>query len=67
MPARDWRMRIQDILDSIAKIRQYTAGMTFETFRASDITIDAVVRNMEIIGEAAAGSRCTGSRMASWF
>jgi uncharacterized protein with HEPN domain len=53
MPPRDWRMRIQDILDSIAKIERYTDRMTLEVFSASDITIDAVVRNLEVIGEAA--------------
>ena len=53
MPPRDWRIRIRDILDSIAKIERYVEGMTFEMFSTSDITIDAVVRNMEIIGEAA--------------
>jgi uncharacterized protein with HEPN domain len=46
-------MRIQDILDCVAKVERYTAGMTFETFLASDMTIDAVLRNIEIIGEAA--------------
>lgn len=53
MPPRAWRIRIQDIRDAIAKIERYVAGMTFETFSVSEITIDAVVRNMEIIGEAA--------------
>jgi uncharacterized protein with HEPN domain len=53
MPPRDWKMRIQDIRDSISKIERYVEGMNFEAFSASEITIDAVVRNMEIIGEAA--------------
>ena len=29
MLPRDWRMSIRDILDSIAKIERYVAGMTF--------------------------------------
>ena len=53
MPPRDWQMRVRDILDSIAKIERYTDGMTLDTFSSSDITIDAVVRNLEVIGEAA--------------
>lgn len=53
MPPRDWTMRIRDILDSIDRVQRYTAGMTFEAFCADDKTIDAVVRNFEIIGEAA--------------
>lgn len=53
MPDRDWRLRIQDILESVAKIQRYTAGMSFEEFQADEKTIDAVIRNFEIIGEAA--------------
>lgn len=53
MPPRDWKMRIRDILDSIEVIREYTAGMDCETFCDDRKTIDAVVRNMTIIGEAA--------------
>jgi uncharacterized protein with HEPN domain len=53
MPVRDWRLRIQDILDRIRRIERYTAGMTLESFEADERTIDAVVRNLEVIGEAA--------------
>lgn len=52
MPSRNWKVRVEDILQAASKIEQYVAGMTFETFRADDKTIDAVVRNLEIIGEA---------------
>ena len=51
--SRDWKMRIADILDSIARIQNYTTGITFDTFQADPKTVDAVVRNFEIIGEAA--------------
>ena len=50
---REWKMRLQDILDAIEKTKRYTAGMTLETFRQDEKTIDAVIRNLEIIGEAA--------------
>jgi len=53
MPRRDWKLRIKDILESIAKIQRYTEGMTFESFVADEMRIDAVVRNITIIGEAA--------------
>lgn len=53
MPPRNWKMRIQDILDSIAAIREYTTGTDFESFLADRKTMDAVVRNFTIIGEAA--------------
>lgn len=53
MPPRDWRLRVEDILDAAANIETYIAGLTFETFQADRKTIDAVVRNLEVIGEAA--------------
>jgi len=53
MPSRDWRLRIEDILDAINKIQRYTRGMTLEDFRASDIVMDAVIQNLGVIGEAA--------------
>ena len=51
--SRDYRLHIDDILASIEKIREYTAGMTYEKFASDSKTQDAVVRNLEIIGEAA--------------
>ena len=53
MPKRDAGLLIEDILAAIAKIESYTHGVHRETFLANDKTIDAVVRNLEIIGEAA--------------
>lgn len=53
MPGRDWKLRVQDILESIEKILRYTKGMTFEEFKQDDKTIDAVIRNFTVIGEAA--------------
>jgi uncharacterized protein with HEPN domain len=52
VPPRDWRLRIDDILEAINRIDAYTRGMTEETFAQDSRTIDAVVRNLEIIGEA---------------
>lgn len=53
MSPRDWRVRIEDILDAIAKIQSYSAGMTPESFAADSKTMDAVIRNFIMIGEAA--------------
>lgn len=53
MPPRDWRLRLEDILEAIGKIRVYTEGMDAEAFCRDPKTIDAVVRNLTIIGEAA--------------
>jgi uncharacterized protein with HEPN domain len=43
---------IEDIIESCNKIQEYTTGFTFEQFVADEKTVDAVVRNFEIIGEA---------------
>jgi len=53
MPSRDWRLRIADILDAIATIREFTAGMDYDAFVRDRKTVDAVLRNFTIIGEAA--------------
>ncbi len=53
MPPRDWKLRIEDILDSIEKIARYTDGMALESFMKNDLVIDAVIRNLAVIGEAA--------------
>ena len=51
--SRDWTFYLEDIQESAHKIRQYTLGITRETFAGEGIVFDAVVRNLEIIGEAA--------------
>ena len=53
MPSRNWRLRIEYILESIAAVQDYVAGMTFEDFVRDRRTIDAVVRRFSVIGEAA--------------
>lgn len=52
MSKREWRLYVEDVLESIALIQGYTEGMEFADFRKDRKTIDAVVRNFEIIGEA---------------
>lgn len=53
MSRRDNHLLILDMLDAAIKIRKYTSNMKYEEFLESDIVIDAVSRNFEIIGEAA--------------
>jgi uncharacterized protein with HEPN domain len=53
MSKREPFLLTQDRLESIQKIKSYTLGMTWEDFQNDDKTIDAVIRNFEIIGEAA--------------
>ena len=43
---------VQDILDSIRDIESFIKGMTFEEFKKDRKTINAVVRSIEVIGEA---------------
>jgi uncharacterized protein with HEPN domain len=50
---RDWRLYVDDIIESCGRIRRFVAGMTFEAFVADERTCDAVIRNIEVIGEAA--------------
>ncbi|RZB33349.1 MAG: hypothetical protein SRB2_04117 [Desulfobacteraceae bacterium Eth-SRB2] len=50
---RDPRLYLDDILEAIHKIRDYTAGMDYTAFSKDTKTQDAVIRNPEIIGEAA--------------
>lgn len=52
MPSRNWKMRIGDILECISRIQRYTKGLDFDEFELDDKTIDSVLRNLEIIGEA---------------
>ena len=52
MPKRDPDLLIEDMLASIRKIERYTSGMDQELFRQDEKTVDAVVRNLEILGEA---------------
>jgi len=53
MSKRPVNLLLADICEAIEKIAHYTAGMPFEVFIHDEKTIDAVVRNLEIIGEAA--------------
>jgi uncharacterized protein with HEPN domain len=51
--SREWRLYLEDIRHACEKIRRFTRGMTADQFRADERPFDAVVRNLEIIGEAA--------------
>jgi len=52
MRKRDYRDYIQDILDSVNDIENFIEGMSFEEFMRDKKTINAVVRSVEVIGEA---------------
>ena len=48
-----WQIRIEHILDAISKIERYTAGLSEQAFASQDMAVDAVIRNFQVIGEAA--------------
>ncbi len=52
MSKRDQRLFLEDILEAIDRIENYTESMSYDDFIEDGKTIDAVVRNLEIIGEA---------------
>ncbi len=51
--SRDAGMYLEDILRSCEKILEYVKGLTRDEFVRDTRTYDAVIRNLEIIGEAA--------------
>jgi uncharacterized protein with HEPN domain len=53
MSNRDVKLLLEDMLESALKIKQYTTNLDYASFVNDNKTIDAVVRNFEIIGEAA--------------
>ena len=50
---RDYKAFFEDIMEAISKIERYTKGLTLDDFKGNEIVIDATLRNLEIIGEAA--------------
>ena len=49
---RDFRVYLDDILEAARKIRLYVGDLSFDGFCEDSKTTDAVIRNLEIIGEA---------------
>jgi uncharacterized protein with HEPN domain len=50
--SRSLQLYLEDICTSCVKVQRYTLNMTLEDFVADERTYDAVVRNLQIIGEA---------------
>jgi uncharacterized protein with HEPN domain len=53
MSRRATPLLVEDIWEAIEKIERYVSGLNHNTFLKDDKTVDSVVRNLEIIGEAA--------------
>lgn len=52
MTNKDWRVRVEDMLEAIDRISSYVNGMSITQFVADPRTQDAVLRNLEVLGEA---------------
>jgi uncharacterized protein with HEPN domain len=50
--SRSLELYLEDIIEAIRKIRSYTIALNFEEFCADERTIDAVILNLIVIGEA---------------
>jgi uncharacterized protein with HEPN domain len=50
---REWRFYLDDMIDFAGKVLAYTNGLDQAGFVANELTYDATLRNLELIGEAA--------------
>jgi uncharacterized protein with HEPN domain len=50
--SRSLRLYFEDILNSCNKVLRYTEGITYDQFFEDELRFDAVLRNLQIIGEA---------------
>lgn len=50
---RDYKLYLDDMLEAVKRIEQYARGVTFEKLKKDTLVLDGIVRNLEIIGEAA--------------
>ena len=50
--SRDSKVYLEDILEAIRKIREFTSGTSLAALSKDAKTLDAVIRNLEVIGEA---------------
>lgn len=52
MKKRTHKMFVEDIMEAVNKVDHYIKGFTYEAFVKNEMAVDAVMRNLEIIGEA---------------
>lgn len=52
MTSRSLEVFFDDIIEAINKIDRYTNDMNFAKFKENELVLDAVIRNLEVIGEA---------------
>ena len=52
MRMRNYKLFVEDILTAMGKIERYIEDLNYDSFVKNELVIDAVIRNLEIIGEA---------------
>lgn len=50
---REWRCYVDDMIGFAQRVIEHTSGLDRAELKASAMTYDATVRNLELIGEAA--------------
>lgn len=50
---RDYYDYVEDILNSINETEEFVEGLGFDEFKGNKKTVNAVIRSLEVIGEAA--------------
>jgi uncharacterized protein with HEPN domain len=54
VPPKDWTIRLEDMVEAAEKVARYTRGVPdLDAFASNEMAVDAVIRNVQIIGEAA--------------
>ena len=56
---------IDHILDCIRKIKEFSSGLTFNEFKTNELVQDAIIRNIEIIGEAS--KKVSSNTKQTWY
>lgn len=64
MPPREWRIRIEDMIQAAERALGYVQGITYEQFAADRRTVDAVSYAIVVIGEAASALKDAGPSLA---
>jgi len=49
----EWVIYLEDILEAVEKIEKFTSDLSYQEFVEDEKTVDAVLHNFEVIGEAA--------------
>ncbi|MBN8217361.1 MAG: DUF86 domain-containing protein [Spirochaetes bacterium] len=53
--SHDWRLRLDDLIESAEKIGRLVDGKDLETFQLNEAIFDAVLFNLQVIGESVKG------------